>query len=290
MTTWIGGGSITCREVHATHNEVHNTLTGNPSFSARIAVPYSQLEDAVAALLGTPETWPKATSILQDVVCVAAQADNDGGRYTTDSNGETINYDQYALLALTYMPRIGRYVTDDSGEDVFWNDEVSPRRESKPMNHLNLIWGTTDPTGIPNEKIQLHSDEAPPKYESGVTLIHTIEGFDLDYSDLRTLIGTVAQAQYTSPVTGEIYAAETLLLNDYAAINHFNFKSYRTGTVSTTLKLFYEFKDVGWNRFWRNDLVNKTTGYYYIRQNVDPWDRVDPFPLADHDKYLNWVP
>lgn len=290
MTTWISDPSIICREVHATHNEQHSSISGNPTFNARIAVPYSQLEDAVSALLGGPEEWPKATSIIQNPACVSVRVDNDTGRYTTDSNGEVINYNVFALLDLTYMARAGAYVTDQNSQDVFWNDEASPRIEGKPMNHTLLIWGNQGGSGTPNEKVQLHSDETPTKYDNGISLIHTIEGFDIDYSDLISLVNTVHNASYVSPITGVVYAANNLILRSYSELNHFNFKSYRTGATSTTLKLNYEFKDVGWNRFWRNDLINNSSGYYTIHRASSPYDQVQAAMEVSHLKYLGWVP
>lgn len=289
MTTWISTPSIVCREVHATHNEQHSSISGNPTCNARIAVPYSQLEDAVAALLGGPEIWPKATSVIQNLVCVSARVDNDTGRYTTDSNGEIINYNVFALLDLTYMARAGIYVIDQNGEDVFWNDEISPRIEAKPLNHTLLIWGNQGGSGAITQKVDLHSDEAPSKYDNGISLVHTIEGFDIGHDDLIDLVNTVHNAEYISPMNGRIYPASTLLLRSFSELVHYNFKSYRAGVLSTTLKLNYEEKAVGWNRFYRNDIVNKVEGYYTIHQNTSPYNQVILSQEVSHLKYLGWT-
>lgn len=289
MSRWTGDPSIVCREVHATHRESHNTLTGNPTFTATVAVLYSQLSDAVSDLLGGPQTWPKPTTILQDVVCVEVKPNNDQGRYTTDSNGETIDYSLFALLDLLYMPRMGVYLTDTNGQDVYWDDTQEPRLESRPLNHTLLIWGdASSPTATPFPRIDLHSDEVPSKFEAGLTLVHTIEGFDIGFDDLKSLIGTVHNAIYLSPTDLVSYAANTLLLKHYIEIEHFNFISYRTGGTSFTLKLIYEYREVGWNKIWRNNPLGANTGYYYIRQNAPPYARVDPFPAVSHNKYLGY--
>lgn len=290
MSTWTGNPSIVCREVHTTHRETHNTLISNPVFNATVAVQYSQLEDAIRELLGGPQLWPKPTTNLNNVVCVEVKFNNDQGRYTTDSNGETIDYTLYGLLDLTYMPRKGRYLIDLNGQDVYWDDEVEPRLESRPMEKSGLIWGDiTDPDLVPQIRLDLQADEVPSRYEAGETLVHTIEGFDLDYSDLSGLLATLHNALYVSPITGLLYGAGTLMLKHFQEIKHYNYKSYQSGNVSTTLKLIYEYKEVGWNKFWRNDTTGNTTGYYYIRQNAPPYNRVDPFPEVSHIKYLGYV-
>ncbi len=290
MAEWIpsfASGSIPVKEVKGSHKESHNAINSNPSYHARLEVPWASRNDAISALLGTPESWPK-TPLMSNVVCVSAELVNDNGGYSYDD--EIIIYSQYALIDCVYMPRIGAYVVDANGEDVYWLDEDSPRIESKPMNHQNLIWGDTTEAGVPNDKIQLSPEEAPPRYEPGDSLVHTIEGWTIDYDDIDTLIGTVHSEPYFSPVTGKTYAADTLMLRNYGATRGFSFRSYRDGQPTVTLKLYYEFKGTGWNRFWRIDLKNKTEDYYYIRQNVDPYNRVDPFPAADHTKYLGWIP
>lgn len=277
--------SVTAREVHATHNENHSAISGNPTYNAKIAILYTDLATAVSELLGGPQIWPKPTTSISFPVCVHVNVDNDTGRYTTDSNGETINYDKYALLNCVYMARIGTYREDSNGEDVFWMDEVEPRIETRPMNHEQLRWGNFNGVGVPSELNTLAPDEAPPKYENGSTLIHTIEGWDIDYSDLDDLIHTVHNADYTSPIDGHVFEAGTLMLRNYSKITHYNFKSYRHGAYSNTLKLIYETK-LDWNVFWRIDLINHIEGYYPIHQASGPYPRVSPFPLVSHNKYL----
>lgn len=280
--------NIPCREVHASYSESHSIISGNPTFVAKIAVLNSQLKDAVSILLGKPEEWPKNTTDF-DVTCVSAQVNSDTGRYTTDADGEMINYNQYVLLDLVYMARVGNYLEDKNNQDVFWNDEEEPRVESNVMNHRLLIWGNTTDT-VPNDKIQLHADEAPSIYKNGTNLIHTIEGFELDFTDLDDLIGTCNDDIYLSPTINKAFIVGSMLLDDYKILNGYNFKSYRSGAMSTTLKLYYKYKQIGWNKFWRHGLENVPEGYYYIRRNFDPWPRFDPFPLADHSKYLEWIP
>lgn len=288
MTTWISSANIPCREVHASHVEAHSILGGNPTFNAKIAVEYTDLAAAISALLGEPEEWPKPTTNF-DPTCVSVQMNNDTARYTTDSNNEIINYTYFALLDVSYMVRVGSYLVDINGQDVFWNDEMEPMVESRPMNNKLLIWGNITDT-VPNDKIQLHPDEVPQRYDDGATLIHTIEGFELDFTDLDDLKGTCHNDIYLSPFINQAFIAGSLLLDSYTVTNHYNFKSYRTGAISTTLKLYYKYRQIGWNRFWRNGLVNDPEGYYYLRKNEDPWPRFDPFPLVDHGKYLDWIP
>lgn len=287
---WITSASIPCREIEQTHKESHSTVSTNPVYRVTLEVDFDNVKAAIQALLGLPEEWPKDT-MFEDVVAVSAEGQTNGGQYATDSDGEVLSYDKY-LIDVTYIQRSGVYLEDSNGSDVYWNDEHSPRIESRPMNHTLLKWGTTTPSGsgsVPTESTPLDSTEAPSRYIGGETLEHTIEGWSIDYTDLDDLIGTVHDAAYTSPVSGVTYAADTLLLRSFTSVRGWSFISYRSLVPTTTLKLIYEFKDVGWNRFWRINLrtTPASEDYYYILANQQTFKRIDPFPSVSHLKYLS---
>lgn len=306
MAKWINSGSIVCKEVHTSHSENHNTVSGNPTFNVRLKVPYSQLDDAISALLGTPEVWPHPTIFGDEVHAVSISMVNDGSKYVSDSDDQILSYEGSALLDVTYMRRNGKYVTRVEDDiDMYFEDSVEARNESIPLNNNHFIWGTQTPDGIPNDPtITLAPEEAPPRYEPGDTLTHIVEGWSEDASDLGTFIGTVNFEPYTSPNLQRTFAAETLLLRNIQMSLGFTFLSYRqpqspaptppmldfSGQPSLILKFIYEYKPNGWKTFYRYDLNSQTyeSGYYYIRYATSPYERYEPFPVALHDAWLSY--
>lgn len=293
MARWIADNSVVCREVHNTRKEVHNSISGSPVFNVRLEIPTNQLSTAITKLLGNPESWPH-TTIFQNVKCIAAEVIPNPGRYSTDADAQIINPVNRTLVDLTYAPRHGVYLEDYTGDDVYWDDVLEPRIESKPIYHKSVIWGTTDPAGIPVEGQRniLHPDEAPQKYEPGEQLTHIIEGWTLaralDVQLLTSHIGTCNDRAYTSIPLGRTFDVGTLLLRNVITTKAMTFKSYRSGggTASFILKIIYEYKAVGWERFYRIDPISNSSDYYYIRYNTAPWNRFQAFPIVTHDNWL----
>ena len=161
------------------------------------------------------------------------------------------------------------------------------------MEHLKLRWDTDAPFFDVNDLDSLHPDETPVRFERGETLTHIIEGWTLETDTLTAAIGTVASSAYTTvpsyPVP-KTYAAETLLLKNVIITPAMTFRSYRTDTVmglpTYILKLVYEYKSQGWQKFYRNDSITNQSGYYGIRYNSPPYGLINPFPVSDHSKWL----
>lgn len=314
--------NIQCREVHSTHTETHNTISGNPLYKARLEIPWDSLMMALSRLLGAPERWPFnglhfPFGQFYNIVAVSAEVINDAGSYVTNSGyEEVIHYDEAALIDVTYMPRIGKYITvpekvvsDGEGDpvtfppmDVYIEDRVQPRYESIPEHHRNLIWGDTTDV-VPTDKKMLHPDEVPSRGNPGLTLIHTIEGYDRSISELDALVGTVTNADYTPTTKGrKKFPSGTLFLRTYEVEDRYTFRSYRIkkdpppptpgfdvyGLSTPVLKLVYEYKKEGWEKFWRNNsspTVN-ASGYYYIRYSQPPYAKYVRFQPADHSAFL----
>ena len=308
--------SIPCREVHTTHVESHNSVSGNPIFRAQLEVPWSLVQLAITRLLGRPEIWPYPT-VLRNIIATSVELSNDQSRYSTDQNLQLINYSGNALLDVTYTPRPGVYMQlfkleDDEGEidpgaspqDTYWEDSVEPLFESRTQNPELFIWG--DSTGSPLQvgdslRRPLTGNEVPslPRTDTK-RLIHTIEGWADTSSYVDTLVGTVNNALYFSIPLRRTFAVGTLLLDSYSIVRGFTFRSYRnvaipppettyydpSGFATGILKLVYVHKPSGWEKFWRNVPNGQKSDYHYIHHNVNPFDTYRPFPLADHSGVL----
>lgn len=286
MSLWIADGSIGLVEVEGTKREVFNSVSGVPNYTVQVACPFASRKDALKKLLGNPEKWPHDT-IFPYVYCIAADVVSDG-EYTTDAD-EQILHSTNSILQLTYAPRNGVYISEDYfNKPVYWLDEIEPRYESRPVPHRNFFWGNTD-TSIPTEKMPLlDGDEAPQKSEAGVSLVHTIEGWqEYAYYDLMLAsCGTTNSAAYTSPILGKTFAAGTLLLRNATIVPSYTHVSYKLGVKTYTVKLFYEWKANGWQKFWRN--YGPSPDYYYIRHNTSPYAVYNPFPMQSHSTWMTY--
>jgi hypothetical protein len=313
MTKWIQDFTIAsvtqnlpCDEVHITHVEAYNSLSGNPQYQVRLAVDWASRYLAITRLLGVPEQWPYTTP-FDKVYAVEARIVNDQGAYTADADAQVIQYTEKALIDVTYMPRNGVYrvltTSDPVGggtinQPVYIDDVEKPRTETVPMNHMNFFWGDTTGTAPADKSKVLLSQESPTIFNIGQTLVHTIEGWcgALDVSDF---VGTVNQYAYTSPVNGRTYGAGTLMLRDYSLTRAFNFRSYRllgdpaptasfidfARIAGVNLQMVYEYKSLGWERFFHTAL-NATPGYHYIHRRESPYTKFTPFPVANHSIFF----
>lgn len=321
MAKWIkdwgsGPSSIVCREVHGSHSQVHNALSGNPQFIARLEIGWNDLQIAVTRILGQPSIWPHPTT-LRNVVAVDARVINDLAAYGSDADLQVINYAHHALVDVTFIPRNGYYMTltniptiagtsdypvDASGQHVYWDDVIESRFETLPQTPKNFIWGNTTGTTPSTITNNLLPGEVPPKFEPGETLIHTIEGWSGSTFNIDNFLGTVVTLPgpipYFSLPLRKSFADKTLMLRAYSIQKSFSFRSYRepvvaatgffdfNGRATQTLKLIYEFKKNGWEKFWRTDYTSQINDYYYIMWASDPSKKYIPFPVRDHSIFL----
>lgn len=299
MSKWVSDGSVVCREIPGSRVEAHNSISGNPNYSVRLGVPRADVQTALNKILGTPETWPHATP-LSNVRAVSANIVADVGEYSTDGDAQLAFNSNEQLIDFTYAPRTGVYLELGSGIDVYIEDILEPRNESKPLNPRHFIWGETTDVVPQNKDRQLSPSEAPVKYEPGDTLTHTIEGWVFDTTNLNGFVGTCNQNAYYSESLKRTFAAGTLLLKNIQLNKGFIFVSYRapfvvslplidySGLAGPIVKFIYEYKEEGWDKFYRYDSNSNdyATGYYYIRYAQPPHDKFEPFPLADHDDWL----
>lgn len=303
---WIADGSIVLREIHGSRRESHNSLLNVPNYNVQLECSQSNLKAAITALLGNPEPWPRTDTIIENIYATSIAVSSDKGEYSTDSEGQNIEYNKL-FLDVTYTPRNGVYAQDSAGFDVYIEDTIEPRNETRPLNSENFIWGTTTAGagGVPNDKNRtLSPEEAPVFWEPGETLIHRIEGWVLG-TDFSGFEGTTNDAAYTSPNLDRTYEAETLLLKSFKISKGFCFRSYRnpeagppplpyieySGFPAPILEFIYEYKPQGWNKFYRYDPDQNTypADYYYIRHAQDPWDQFEPFPSATHSEWLDYT-
>lgn len=320
MAKWIqdfsvGGATIQIpvSEVQGFHKQIHNAISGSPIFSTRLIIPWGEVPLALSRLLGVPERWPHPTT-FNNMRCISAEIFADGGAYTTDGDRQIMYPSDNAFVDVTYTQRNGIYVTDYNGQNVYWEDTLEPRLESIPMNAKDLIWGKLEDETVPTDKIPLHPDEAPSKYEPGATLIHLIEGWGFPTDDIGFYLGTTNDEAYYSYNLNRLFPAKTLMLRNWNEIQQMSFRSWRTpmvpppsppnnddpttgvsddgapkdrsGWPTSTLRLIYEYKKEGWEKFWRNDVKDNVSGWYYIKRNGDPWSTVKPYLPFGHNPFL----
>lgn len=286
MAKWIADGSIALREIDGTRSEKYNPTSGIPSFNVKLECGTIARESAIQKLLGNPEVWPFA-GVFDHIYCVNVDVVG-SGQYTTDADGQVLE-NQYVILDATYAPRVGVYLEEDyQSKPVYWLDEIEPRYESRPLPHRQFVWGDIT-TSLPSEILpMIDGDESPQKPEPGASIVHTIEGWQDPswYAVARAAIGTTNAQAYTSPVLGDTFEEESLLLRNVTIQPSYSFASYRTGAKTYTLKFFYEWKHYGWNRFWRNKM--DAAGYYYLRYAESPYAIYLPFPPSDHRPWLSY--
>lgn len=292
---WIQDETVYCAEVHGTRHENHGSINGTPSFNVRLEVLFSQYAIAISKLLGTPEFWPIAG--LKNIRAVSVNVvTNESGGFT-DVKKQVIGYDKM-LLDVTYIARKGQYVYLYNQKRGYMEDTSELRNESKPEFYKNVIWGDKNSIStVPNDKIPLHPDEVPTRFEPGQNITHIIEGWVEEgagtQEEIKNYIGTVNAHEYVSVNLNQRFAIGTLLLLSYTAEPSFSFISYdatttQYGKPTAILKLNYAYRPNGWEKFWRNRLDGES-GYYYILKNNDPWDPYVPFPLKDHRPFLGYT-
>lgn len=303
---FLTGNTYPCKEVHGSRKTTFNPINGAPNWHFQVEVNVAHAELVANQLLGTPEKLPMPTSLFyasNDTTlvglrrkssprCVAAEINYLGGYQVEESGGSLCDYTEKALINITYVSRPGVYIESDYyASPVYWMDELAPKYESRPLSHRQFIWGDTDPAVVPADKIPLDSDETPVQTEAVSTLTHTIEGWIGDPLALQGLFGTTNYSDYTSPILNTTFPAGTLLLKSATPIRAYSFASHRvasSGVPFHNVICYYEYRPRGWETFWRNDAVNGTEGYYYIRRNQTPYGRYNPFPKAAHNIILNY--
>jgi hypothetical protein len=297
MAKWIADGSISLREIPGTRIESHSTVTGMPIYNVRLEVPVGQLKNAISKLLGNPEIWPHTDTVITNIRAIAANLVQESGRYSTDGDGQlallTVNPH---LIDVTYTARPGLYTTL-VGVAAYIDDVMGPRIESIPLDHRQIVWGgTANNVIIPiSQQLLISPDVTPSTYIPGEQLEHTIEGWTFTTTTMSSLIGTVNNAAYTSvPLYNRTFPIGTLLLRNIQITKGMSFNSYKLapypwpGITTLQVKMIYEYKAQGWDKFYRLGTVSgvNVTGYYYMRHKSQPYDLVVPFPLADHTPYL----
>jgi len=164
-----------------------------------------------------------------------------------------------------------------------------------------FIWGGK----TPNAQIAAGQEEKPQPEElpnvsiPGQTLIHTIEGVVEGYVqnvNLDTLIGTVTDVPYVSHVLSRTFNTGTLLLRSYTINKTFSFRSFRqsigggvfdpSGKPTYQIKMVYEFKEKGWNRFLRWNKTNTNRDYYYLKYSYSPYEDAEVVKTGFHSWWI----
>jgi len=262
--------------------------------------------------LGKPQPWPHPTvfdKAISDATAVSIQLINDKGDALTDSSKQKFEYKHFAIFDVVYMARKGLYFLNNNDEEIYVEDEIQHRVETQPMNHLLLKWGKNSSSAVTLTEgaaaPSLTFNEAPVKFGIGETIVKTIEGWCCDLSNVA-VEGTVNDSALHSFILDRDFPALTLKLRSITATPLFSFRSYRdenpsgppptptpplpkryerSGRTTLTLRLQYEYREDGWERFWRNTPKAAEAGYYHMIDSEPPYANVIPFPAVDHKAY-----
>lgn len=290
---WIPDYNLS--EIHGTRQENFDSVTTPPNASVQLLVKYDERYEAMRSLLARAMPYPFSDEISEvgyQLYCTSANIANVPSGYKS-SDGQTIDYKNYAIINAVYQARTGFYKSPGSTSNNEYVDEVfDPRMEALPVNNNYYKWSGSSGddgsgsggSGGGGSNDPLAPEESPTRFEPGVTLIKTIVGIEIFAPATYALQGTVNSSPYASNITGHNYATGTLLLRTLNANRSFSHVSYFTGTPTWTVTLRYEYKVQTWNKFWRGGV--QPPSYQNILLRSDD-SIVYPFPLANHTAYLN---
>lgn len=306
MANWLSTLPVPIREVKGSRREEYNNLSGNPTISVQLQTAWSHARTAKCLLLGGEAAFggpaPFPDYNFMNFYCTSVDIVSDGGLYTsTDDNILTPSGN--ALLNVRYMARMGSYRLSYSSGTVYVEDLAQPRAESIPVNPLHLIWSKYDPQAhntVQDEKTSVQIGEPPNSPDNGLTLIHTIEGYHGSLLQLNDeLIGTTNGVPYNASQLKFIFPVGTLMLRNYEVSKSFSFQSYKLtstippggfdpmGKMTYTIKMFYEYKKIGWEVFRKADMRFQTfEDLYNMRYAESPHAVFKPFPQSPHHAHF----
>lgn len=316
MASWLTTLTVPIREVKGSRKESYNSLSGNPTASVQLQTAWAYGLTAKRMLLGgeisvdPPARWPYPC--FTTLYCSSVEVISDGGLYTPDidglDEGSTLTPSGNALLNVTYISRMGAYKLSYSSSILYVEDIIQPRPESIPVNPNHLVWNVYDPQNpntISSEKPTLQAGEAPNIPDNGMTLTHVLEGYSGPIINLNDeLIGTTNAIPYVSSQLNFTFPVGTLMLRNYEITKSYSFKSFKilntipsggfdpSGKMTYTIKMFYEYKKIGWNVFRRADMrVQEFTDLYKIRYAESPYGEFVAFPQSPyHNHFLAFYP
>lgn len=306
MANWLSTLPVPIREVKGSRREEFNNISGNPSISVQLQTAWSHARTAKCLLLGGeaafggPAIFPDYNFIT--FYCSSVDIVSDGGLYTS-ADDNILTPSGNALLNVRYMARMGSYRLSYTSGTVYVEDLAQPRPESIPVNPNHLVWNVYDPqtpNTISPEKPTLQAGEAPNIPDNGLTLIHTLEGYHGAILQLNDdLIGTTNAIPYISAQLRFTFPIGTLMLRNYELTKNFSFQSYKLastipvggfdpmGKMTYTIKMFYEYKKIGWNVFRRADMrVQEFTDLYKIRYAESPYGEFEAFPQSPYHNHF----
>lgn len=306
MANWLSTLPVPIREVKGSRRESYNSLSGNPTASVQLQTDWTYVHTAKRMLLGgetsldAPGNWPYTS--FTPLYCSSVEIVSDGGLYTS-TDDVTLTPAGKGLLNVTYIARMGEYRMSYTSSIVYVEDLIQPRAESIPVNPLHLIWSKYDPQApntVQDEKISVQVGEPPNIPDNGMTLIHTIEGYHGRIIELNDdLIGTTNSVPYNSTQLNFTFPVGTLMLRNYEIGKSFSFKSFKvtntnppggfnpTGKMTYTIKMFYEYKKIGWELFRKADMRFQTfEDLYNMRYAESPHAVFKPFPQSPHHAHF----
>lgn len=254
--------SVDCSEVHGTRREVW-TDQGMVA-SVDLLCDYANRFLLVADILENRRVYPFSPSVEAPAAKSCAIQVGIGEQGTTV--GQAISY-SVSRVTVTY---------DSSQTDSLFAQSIEPTAEFRIEDHKQFRWGYDalipwDPAnGAP-----LMEKEAPGKLIKGLNLIQ--EHYNVNSLDARLIsgVGEVNEEEYTSPILGLTFEAESLLFNPPSLRQTIN----TAGEVTWTVRTSWTYKKNGWNKYWR--AATQEYGFIYHYASDDPYKSYTPSDISD---------
>lgn len=221
--------TVDCAEENAQVTENADIENGWAA-SVTLRCAWTDRHALVADILGTGRTYPNTAFLNPPQAASAAIKPPDGDCGTT--TGQSINY-AYALVTINYSNNV------QGGEDLV-SESLEPTVEFMTEDHRRFRWGAAN--GDP-----LLENEAPGRQFHSLNLVRTLYNVTSMPSAVRSAMGGVNNATYSSALLGLSWAAETLLYHP----PNLSRVIKTDGTDGWTLTMKFQDKPEGWNKYWR---------------------------------------
>jgi hypothetical protein len=212
--------SVSCAEVHGQRQENYNVQSG---FTASVVLQcaWSERYALMADVIG--KAWPEVGSAWAgSCSCVPMP-----GEFI--ASGQSMEVSQ-AIVTVNYGPET---------KDLL-SESLEPTAEFQIQDHLGFRWGAAN--GDP-----LLPAEAPGLLYRGLNLVRTMYRLPAIPAVVLTAVGKSNDADYTSALLGLTFPLETLLFQPPNTSRTFD----TNGTEGFTLQMKFNYKEQGWNKFWR---------------------------------------
>lgn len=243
---------VECYEVHGTAKE--NKTLDDWTASVQLRTPWAKRHLLMDDILGNQRRWPYwpyagGIGLYPRNAALAVPATD----FT--SSGQGMDY-EFANINVNYGIPGKTDQPDPSNPVDLASESLEPTSEFITEDYRLFKWKYD---GQP-----LTEGEEPGRLIRGLRLVRTIFKVATLNANILTLPGTVNDAEWTSPLLGLTFAAETLLFVPPQLSRTIT----TAGASAWNLRLGWEYKPNGWNKWWRQELQDYDT-IVAIRDGTD---------------------